>query len=247
MIEKEPVTVILSKRGWIRAQRGHIAPDQWGEFKFKEGDSCCSPHIRHRQAADRRERRAFLHHRRRQAARRARHSEPLRLMVDIDPDAKIVAMVTASADGRLLLASSSGHGFIAQMADVVAETRKGRNVVNLKAGAQLAVVRPISASDDSIAAVGENRKLVVFPISEVPVMARGQGVMLQRYRDGGLSDAVSFAFADGLSWAMGGDSGRTRTKMISRHGVARVLRAGCRPPVSRAAIVSADRIFCCRK
>lgn len=214
MIEKEPVTVILSKRGWIRAQRGHVAPDQWSEFKFKEGDELLF--AAHAQTTDKlliaaSDGRFFTIGADKLPGGRG-FGEPLRLMVDIDPEAKIVAMIPASADGRLLLASSSGHGFIAQMAEVVAETRKGRNVVNLKTGAQLAVVRPISASDDSVAAVGENRKLVVFPISEVPVMARGQGVMLQRYRDGGLSDAVSFAFAEGLSWAMGGDSGRTRTE-----------------------------------
>ena len=133
-------------------------------------------------------------------------------MVDIDPEARIVAMIPATAEGRLLLASTSGHGFVAQMAEVVAETRKGRNVVNLKPKAALAIVRPVLTRDDSVAVVGENRKLVVFPLAEVPVMARGQGVMLQRYRDGGLSDAVSFAFADGLSWAMGGETGRTRTE-----------------------------------
>ena len=138
--------------------------------------------------------------------------EPLRLMVDIDPDARIVALIPASADGRLLLASSSGHGFVAQMADVIAETRKGRNVVNLKPKAHLSVVRTIAANHDSVAVIGENRKLVVFPIAEVPVMARGQGVMLQKYRDGGLSDATSFVFAEGLSWTMGGETGRVRTE-----------------------------------
>src|SRR3546814_21065318 len=130
--------------------------------------------------------------------------EPLRLMVDIDPEARIVAMIPASAKGRLLLASTSGHGFVAQMSDVVAETRKGRNVVNLKPKAALAIVRPIGVQDDSVAAVGENRKLVVFPLAEVPVMARGQGVMLHRYLDGGRPDDLSFAFADGFSWALGG-------------------------------------------
>src|SRR3546814_7620744 len=122
------------------------------------------------------------------------------------------ALVPASAECRLRLASTGGNGCVAQMSDVVAETRKGRNVVNLKTKAALAIVRPIGVQDDSIAVVGENRKLVVFPLAEVPVMARGQGVMLQRYRDGGLSDALSFAFADGLSWAMGGETGRTRTE-----------------------------------
>ncbi len=214
MIEKEPVTVILSKRGWIRAQRGHVAADQWAEFKFKEGDELLF--AAHAQTTDKlliaaSDGRFFTVGADKLPGGRG-FGEPLRLMVDIDPEARIVAMIPASADGRLLLASSSGHGFIAQMAEVVAETRKGRNVVNLKPKAALAVVRPIAAGDDSVAVVGENRKLVVFPINEVPVMARGQGVMLQRYRDGGLADAVSFAFAEGLSWAMGGETGRTRTE-----------------------------------
>ncbi|WP_374524569.1 DNA topoisomerase IV subunit A [Sphingopyxis sp.] len=214
MIEKEPVTVILSKRGWIRAQRGHVAADQWSEFKFKEGDDLAF--AAHAQTTDKllvaaSDGRFYTVGADKLPGGRG-FGEPLRLMVDIDPDARIVAMVPASAEGRLLLASTSGHGFIAQMADVVAETRKGRNVVNLKPKAQLAVVRPIAPNDDSIAVVGENRKLVVFPISEMPVMARGQGVTLQKYRDGGLSDATSFVFADGLSWPMGGDTGRMRTE-----------------------------------
>jgi len=232
MIEKEPVTVILSKRGWIRAQRGHVAEGQWGDFKFKEGDELAF--AAHAQTTDK-----LL-----VAASNGRFytigadklpggrgfGEPLRLIVDIDPDAHIVALIPAQADGRLLLASTSGHGFVVQMGDVIAETRKGRNVVNLKPRAQLTVVRPIGAGDDSIAVVGENRKLVVFPIAEVPVMGRGQGVMLQRYRDGGLSDATTFVFAEGLSWTMGGDSGRTRTETdVAPWRVARGA-AGRMPP-----------------
>ncbi|WP_374392423.1 DNA topoisomerase IV subunit A [Sphingopyxis sp.] len=214
MIEKEPVTVILSKRGWIRAQRGHVAADQWGEFKFKEGDELAF--AAHAQTTDKllvaaSDGRFYTVGADKLPGGRG-FGEPLRLMVDIDPEARIVAMIPASAEGRLLLASSSGHGFIAQMSEVIAETRKGRNVVNLKPKAQLSVVRPIPAAHDSVAVIGENRKLVVFPLAEVPVMARGQGVMLQKYRDGGLSDATTFVFAEGLSWAMGGDTGRTRTE-----------------------------------
>ncbi|WP_282946381.1 MULTISPECIES: DNA topoisomerase IV subunit A [unclassified Sphingopyxis] len=214
MIEKEPATVILSKRGWIRAQRGHVAADQWGEFKFKEGDELAF--ATHAQTTDKllvaaSDGRFYTVGADKLPGGRG-FGEPLRLMVDIDPDARIVAMIPASAEGRLLLASSSGHGFIAQMSEVIAETRKGRNVVNLKPKAQLSVVRPIPAAHDSVAVIGENRKLVVFPLAEVPVMARGQGVMLQKYRDGGLSDATTFVFAEGLSWAMGGDTGRTRTE-----------------------------------
>ena len=214
MIEKEPVTVILSKRGWIRAQRGHVAADQWGEFKFKEGDELAF--AAHAQTTDKllvaaSDGRFYTVGADKLPGGRG-FGEPLRLMVDIDPEARIVALIPASAEGRLLLASSSGHGFIAQMSEVIAETRKGRNVVNLKPKAQLSVVRPIPAAHDSVAVIGENRKLVVFPLAEVPVMARGQGVMLQKYRDGGLSDATTFVFAEGLSWAMGGDTGRTRTE-----------------------------------
>ena len=232
MIEKEPVTVILSKRGWIRAQRGHVAPEQWAEFKFKEGDELAF--AARAQTTDKlliaaSDGRFYTIGADKLPGGRG-FGEPLRLMVDIDPEARIVAMIPASAEGRLLLASSSGHGFIAQMADVIAETRKGRNVVNLKPKAQLTVVRPIAPADDSIAVVGENRKLVVFPIAEMPVMARGQGVTLQKYRDGGLSDATSFVFAEGLSWPMGGDTGRMRTE--SDLGPWRVARSasGRMPP-----------------
>src|SRR3546814_12436871 len=112
----------------------------------------------------------------------------------------------------------------------VAGTRKGRGVVNLKTKAVLAVVRPIAPGDDSVAAVGENRKLVVFPLAEVPVMARGQGVMLQRYRDGGLSDAISFVLAEGLSWTMGGESGRPRTETDPAPWRFGRAPAGPRPP-----------------
>jgi topoisomerase-4 subunit A len=159
--------------------------------------------------------------------------EPLRLMVDIDPEARIVALLPASAEGRLLLASTSGHGFVAQMAELIAETRKGRNVVNLKPKAQLAVARPIAAGDDSVAVVGDNHKLVVFPINEVPTMARGQGVILQRYKESNrLSDAKSFVLVEGLSWTMGGDTGRTRTATdvdLLRYRVARSAAGSVAP------------------
>lgn len=214
MIEKEPLTVILSKRGWIRANRGHVAAEQWAEFKFKEGDEL--GFAVHAQTTDKLlvatdDGRFYTIGADKLPGGRG-FGEPLRAMVDIDADAKIIALMPAHADGKLLLAATSGHGFIAQMQDVIAETRKGRNVVNLKANSHLLVVREIAESHDSIAVIGENRKLVVFPIAEVPVMTRGQGVMLQRYRDGGLSDIITFPFAEGISWAMGGDTGRIRTE-----------------------------------
>jgi topoisomerase-4 subunit A len=136
----------------------------------------------------------------------------------------------ARSGERILLAASDGKGFVAKASDIVAETRKGRQVVNVRTGAKLAVVRIIGAGHDYVAAVGDNRKLVVFPLEELPEMTRGQGVTIQKYKDGGLSDAVSFVLAEGLSWAMGGDSGRTRTESdLTMWRVARGA-AGRMPP-----------------
>jgi topoisomerase-4 subunit A len=114
--------------------------------------------------------------------------------------------------------------------ELLAETRKGRQVVNVKDGVKLVVARAIAPAHDHVAVVGDNRKLVVFALDELPVMSRGQGVTLQRYRDGGLSDVTTLTLAEGLSWAMGGDTGRTRTE--SEIGMWKVARgaAGRMPP-----------------
>jgi topoisomerase-4 subunit A len=138
--------------------------------------------------------------------------EPVRLMADIEGEGTIVAMLAGNMVGKLLVASSSGHGFIVPGNELIAETRKGKQVVNIKDGNQLVVAKIVRDGDDHVAAVGDNRKMVVFPLADLPEMSRGQGVMLQRFRDGGLADATTLALADGLSWAMGGDSGRTRTE-----------------------------------
>ena len=111
-----------------------------------------------------------------------------------------------------MLATTDGRGFIAKVGDVIAETRKGRQVVNLRTGATLVIVRPILPGHDAVATIGNNRRLLVFPLSELPEMGRGQGVQLQKFRDGSLTDAKTLVLAEGLSWAMGGDSGRTRSE-----------------------------------
>jgi topoisomerase-4 subunit A len=213
MIEREPLTVIMSKRGWIRAMRGHVDLANPEAMKFKEGDG--PAFFFHAQTTDK----LLL------AAANGRFytlaadklpggrgfGEPVRLMVDVESEGNFVALLPVTP-GKLLLASSDGRGFITSAAGAVAETRKGKQVVNLRPGARLVIVRPIGVEDDYIAAIGDNRKMVVYPLTELPEMGRGQGVQLQRYRDGGLSDAKAFRFADGLSWGMGGESGRTRTE-----------------------------------
>lgn len=214
MIEREPITVIMSQRGWVRAMKGHVALDAAEALKFKEGDA--SAFAFHAQTTDKillaaEDGRFFTLAADKLPGGRG-FGEPVRLMIDLPDGIGIVNLFPARVDQRILLAASDGKGFIAKSSDVVAETRKGRQVVNIRAGAKLVVARTIIAAHDYAAVVGDNRKLVVFPLDELPEMTRGQGVTLQKYRDGGLSDATSFRFEEGLSWAMGGDTGRTRTE-----------------------------------
>ena len=133
-------------------------------------------------------------------------------MIDLEGEATPVALLPVRKAEKLLLAAGDGKGFVVAADEIVAETRKGRQVVNVRAGTTLKVVRPIAAGHDYVAAIGDNRKLVVFPLAELPEMTRGQGATIQRYRDGGLADAITFTFAAGLSWPMGGESGRVRTE-----------------------------------
>lgn len=138
--------------------------------------------------------------------------EPVRVSVDLDGTTGIVALLPASRAQRLLVAGSDGRGFVVPTAELIAETRKGKAVVTLRPGATLKVVRPVRPDADYVAAIGDNRKMLVFPLAELPELARGAGVQLQRYGDGGLADAVAFRFEVGLSWPMGGAGGRTRTE-----------------------------------
>ena len=214
MIEREPVTVILSAKGWIRALKGHADLASAETAKFKEGDG--PAFAIHAQTTDKillaaADGRFYTLPADRLPGGRG-FGEPVRLMIDLPGDIGIVQLFTARADTKLLLAASDGRGFVATAADLIAETRKGRQVVNLRPGAKLLIVRPIASTHDSVATIGDNRKLVVFPLSELPEMGRGQGVALQKFRDGGLADAITLTLSDGLSWAMGGGSGRTRTE-----------------------------------
>ena len=214
MIEREPITVIMSQRGWVRAMKGHVALDNAEALKFKEGDGPAFAF--HAQTTDKillaaEDGRFFTLGADKLPGGRG-FGEPVRLMIDLPDGVGIVNLFPAKADERILLAASDGKGFIASSLEVVAETRKGRQVVNVRTGAKLAVARIVGTGHDYAAVVGDNRKLVVFPLDELPEMTRGQGVILQKYRDGGLSDATSFRFEEGLSWAMGGDTGRTRTE-----------------------------------
>src|SRR5690606_20659175 len=214
----------------IRAAKGHLPLDQ--DWKFKEGDG--PAFAVHAQTTDKLllasdDGRFFTIGADKLPGARG-FGEPIRNTLDIDASAQIVALIVHKPGTKLLLASSGGRGFAAVTDELLAETRKGRQVVNLRDGHKLAVARPIAPEHDHVAVVGENRKLVVFHPPELPVMARGQGVTLQRYRDGGLADATTLKLEEGLSWQMGGESGRVRTeKDIRMWKVARGA-AGRLPP-----------------
>ena len=208
MIEREPITVICSKMGWIRAMKGHQALDS--EFKFKDGDE--ARFAFHAETTDKlivagSNGRFFTVLGANLPGGRGM-GEPVRLIIDLPNEAEIVDIFTAKAGRKLLVASSDGDGFVVEEDDVIAQTRAGKQVLNVKDGVVLKVVKPVAG--DHVAVVGENRKVLVFAIDELPEMGRGKGVRLQKYKDGGLSDATTFALAEGLSWL--DPAGRTRTE-----------------------------------
>ena len=233
MIEKEPITVILSQRGWIRAMKGHLALEQVADLKWREGDE---PYIHfHAQTTDRlalfaSNGRVYTLAGDKLPSARG-FGEPVRLFIDLDAEVDIIQLLIARPDMKLLIASSDGKGFVTSGEATLAETRKGKQLVNVRPGQRVAVVKPVAANADAVAVVGENRKMVVFPLSELPELARGQGVTLQRYRDGGLSDVVAFRLEEGLSWTLGGESGRTRTETDLAPWRAARGAAGRMPPI----------------
>ena len=226
MIEREPITVVCSKMGWIRAMSGHI--DLERELKFKDGDG--PRFIFHAETTDRL---LLLGSNGRFYTLSAANlpggrgmGEPVRLMVDLPNDAEIVALFIHRPGRKLLLASSKGDGFIVNEDDVVAQTRSGKQVLNVKGDAKALVCRPVEG--DHVACVGENRKVLIFPVSELPEMARGKGVRLQKYKDGGLSDARTFTLAEGLSWK--DPAGRTRTETDLAEWLGKRAQAGRMAP-----------------
>ena len=233
MIEKEPITVILSQRGWIRSMRGHVALDDAETLKFREGDALAT--IFHAQTTDRialfaANGRVYTLGGDKLPGGRG-FGEPVRLSIDLDAEVDIVELMVVRPETKLLVASSDGKGFLASGEATLAETRKGKQLVNLRAGARVAAIRKVADDADAVAVVGENRKMLVFPIAELPELARGQGVTLQRYRDGGLSDVIAFRLTDGLSWVLGGESGRTRTETDLTPWRAARGAAGRMPPI----------------
>ncbi|MDB5594584.1 MAG: parC [Hyphomicrobiales bacterium] len=228
MIEREPVTVVLSTKGWIRTLKGHMA--DLSALQFKGDDSLQT---------------AFFAETTSRILVLATHGkvftleasklpggrgfgEPVRLMAEIEEGEDIVSIFPYVAGRRMLIAGSDGRGFLVGHDDMISSTRKGRAVLTVDAPARAQVL--VTAEGDHVATIGENRKLLVFPITEVPEMARGKGVRLQRYKDGGIADAKVFAIADGLTWK--DSAGRTFTvgKPELNEWIGKRAEAGRLPP-----------------
>jgi topoisomerase-4 subunit A len=198
MIEKEPVTIVLSEKGWIRAIKGHqTAPES---LAFKEGDRLKS--FVKAQTTD--TLLLFATNGRFYSLSADKlpggrgHGEPFRLMIDIEEANDAVELFVHQPGRKLLVASTSGHGFVVPEDEVLAQTRKGKQVLNVVGGAEAVVCAPLDG--DSVAVIGDNRKLLLFPLAELPEMPRGKGVRLQRYKDGGLADAKTFSKKEGLTY-----------------------------------------------
>lgn len=211
MIEKEPVTVVLSDKGWIRALRGHLS--DLGTLTFKEGDRL--KRAFHSTTMDKvlllsTGGKVFTLDVAKLPGGRG-HGEPVRLMLDMDKDQDVAAIFPFDPNGKRIVASAAGYGFRVAESELVANTRKGKQVLNVSGADEAKICVPVAG--DLVAVVGTNRKMIIFPLEQLPEMARGKGVRLQRYKDGELSDARAFAKEAGLSWT--DSAGRLHTRPVS--------------------------------
>ncbi len=210
MIEKEPVTVVISEKGWIRALKGHIA-DTSG-LQFKEGDALKVAFPA--QTTDKvlivtTGGKVYTLGADKLPGGRG-HGEPLRIMVDMENDQDVLTAFVHDPHRKVVIASQAGNGFVVAETEMVANTRKGKQVMNVGMPDEAKLVVPVRG--DHVAVVGENRKMLVFPLAQLPEMTRGKGVRLQRYKDGGISDLRCFAIADGLTWDDSAGRNFVRTK-----------------------------------
>ncbi len=224
-VEREPITVVLSKQGWLRALRGHVADP--AELKFKEGDK-----LRLLLRCETVDRLCLFATNGRAYTLRASDlprgrgdGQAVRVLADMGSDDDVVALFVLRDDGLYLVASDAGRGFVVGQDGLLAEKRTGKQVLNLKPGERAALC--VAADGDHVAVVGSHRKLLIFPLAQVPRMARGAGVMLQKYRDAKLADARVFTLSAGLSWQLGE---KTRTETDLSPWLGERAQAGRMPP-----------------
>ena len=225
LVEREPLTIICSEKGWIRAMKGHL--DLASDYKFKEGDG--PKFILHAETTDKL---LILNDRGRfytigcDVLPKGRgFGEPLNLIIDMAAENTPVALLKADTE-QLLLVSSKGYGLRVQTSNVIAQTKNGKQIINLNQDEKAQICLPVNA--DMVASVGKNRKLLIFPISEIPEINKGKGVILQRFKEGDLADLTLFDSKSGLNWQTNGD--RTRHLTDYTMWVGKRGSAGKLPP-----------------
>jgi topoisomerase-4 subunit A len=228
MVEREPITVIVSEKGWIRAMKGH--QEDLSGVQFKGDDRLKTAFFAETTSkivVVATNGRFFTLEASKLPGGRG-FGDPIRLMVDLEEGADFIAAFPYRAGAKLLVVGSDGRGFIVPTDEIVANTRKGKQILNLDAPAKAVVCT--EAGGDHVAIIGENRKLLIFPVKQMPEMTRGKGVRLQRYKDGGVSDAKVFKLKEGLTWK--DTAGRTWTvaKEDLRDWIGDRTEAGRLPP-----------------
>lgn len=222
MIEREPVTVVCSEKGWIRAIKGHLTDDQVKDLKFKEGDKgrfAIPAQTTDKVLVFATNGRFYTLGCDKLPGGRG-HGEPLRLMVDLPNDADLTTLLVHVAGRKLLVASDAGRGFVVPEDEVLAQTKNGKQVLNVGGGEEAASCTVVPEGADHVAAVGSNRKIIIFPLDEMPEMTRGKGVIIQKYKKGGgalLRDIKAFTLAEGLSFPFG-SGWRTETELLRWQG-----------------------------
>ncbi len=228
MIEREPITVVVSEKGWIRALKGHV--QDLSGLQFKGDDGLLASFFAETTSKIlvlASNGKIFTLDAGKLPGGRG-HGEPIRLMADIDEGADIVTVIGYQPGVKMLVATSDGRGFVVSQDELTGTTRKGKALVNVDDGARAALLA--AADGDHVAIIGENRKLLVFPLDQVPEMARGKGVRLQRYKDGGIADIKTFMLKDGLTWLDSAGRTFTVTKVELKDWIGQRADAGRLPP-----------------
>jgi topoisomerase-4 subunit A len=230
-IQREPITVVCSDKGWIRSLKGHLEEDKLETLAYKEGDS--RKFVIHCETTDKLV--AFATNGKFYTLAADKlpvtnvrgYGEPVRLMIDLQNEADLLTLTRHDPERKLLVAADDGRGFAVSEKDVLSQTKNGKHCLLVKDGVEAKACAAIEANHDMVAVIGQNRKLLIFPTEQVPEMTKGVGVILQRYKDGGLSDAKTFNKKQGLSWYSGG---RERVETAIKSWIGERAQAGMLPP-----------------
>ncbi|MBN9021890.1 MAG: DNA topoisomerase IV subunit A, partial [Rhizobiales bacterium] len=227
-LEREPITVIVSEKGWIRALKGHVSDTAGLQFKADDSLKFAFP----AQTTDKiliasTGGRFFTLLGDKLPGGRG-HGEPLRLLVDLDAAEDLVAAFVHDPERKLLVASTDGRGFVVAESEVLANTRKGKQVMSVDTPEEMRLC--VSVRGDMVAILGDNRKMLVFPLVQVPEMARGKGVRLQKFKDGGIADARVFSSTEGLAWLDSSGRSFVRSMAELKDWIGDRAQAGRLPP-----------------